>query len=203
MPWFPKLVRRPSELALRAAARRAQPRGRRFALQALCSLLLAAPAAHAEMGSVTAEAALTGPTSPAPFVGLPPCRLVDTRPGQPSQLAGDDVGALAAGESRTYGVTGFCGIPAGAIAVSLNVTVVGTAGAGFLAIGPGGSFGTVTASTLNWTRSGEVIANAATVPLDTTGQVQVIVAAATHVLLDVNGFFAPTPGDGSAGVVRT
>ena len=45
-------------------------------------------------------------------------------------------------------------------------------------------------STLNsW--DGAVVANAAIVPAGTGGAISVFVASRTHVILDINGYFAP------------
>lgn len=152
----------------------------------------APPAPLREAAGRTPEAgrqALAVGPAPMPFVALPPCRLVDTR-GNGAPLTG---GFLPAATVRTYTLTGVCGIPAGARAVSLNATVVQPAGPGFLVLyEEGGAFPPV--STLNF-REGETIANAAVVQLGGTGGVSVAFGVSGgDLILDVNGYYAPAPG---------
>jgi hypothetical protein len=130
-------------------------------------------------------------TSPLPFIGITPCRLVDTR--QAAFPAGFGPPALGAGVPRNFDLNSdaLCpGIPAGAQAYSLNVTVTNTLGAGFIQIFPqGGAQPPV--STLNYT-AGQTVANAAIVPAGTGGGVTVIAGlSGTDLIIDINGFYAP------------
>jgi hypothetical protein len=133
-------------------------------------------------------------TPPRLFIGLPPCRLLDTRPGTLYPLDGD--GAFAANEARNYTLPGSCGIPTGTDAVSLNISVTGTQANpfGFIKIWPqGGAEPTV--STLNWTAAGQTLANAAIVPLSAGGGITVRSGnAGTDLIIDVNGYFSDTLG---------
>jgi hypothetical protein len=79
------------------------------------------------------QALAAGPTA-LPFIALPPCRVVDTRGNAP--LTG---GFLPAATVRSYAVTGICGIPSTAQALSLNATVVKPTGPGFLVLYPQGT----------------------------------------------------------------
>jgi hypothetical protein len=134
---------------------------------------------------VSAEAAATAST-PLPFVPLTPCRLADTRGNGFTGAYGPP--ALSAGVPRDFTLTGQCGIPASAQAVSLNVTVADTAGPGFIAAYPAGTPQPLV-STLNFS-AGEVIANAAVVPLGTGGAITVVAGvSATDLILDVNGYY--------------
>ena len=63
---------------------------------------------------------LTGPTPAIDFYTLDPCRAIDSR--------GAEAPALAAGAIRTFTMTGRCGIPATATALSVNVAVTGSPG---------------------------------------------------------------------------
>jgi streptogramin lyase len=63
------------------------------------------------------------------FFTLGPCRVVDTR-----NVTGP---ALAAGAMRSFVVTGTCGIPAGAVSLSMNVTITEPTSAGALLALPG------------------------------------------------------------------
>jgi hypothetical protein len=120
------------------------------------------------------------------FFTVAPCRLVDTRnPAGP--LGGP---ALAAMTTRNFPVTGSCGIPSTARSISLNVTVTGSSGFGDLRVFPTSASG-ITSSTINW-RTGQTRANNAIVGLGTNGNVTVwcvMPTGATHVILDVNGYF--------------
>lgn len=121
------------------------------------------------------------------FYTLAPCRLVDTRnPNGP--LGGP---ALTASQTRLFTLTGTCGVPATAKSLSLNVTVVTPAAGGYLTLFPGGGSQPAT-STINYL-AGQVRANNAIVLLATSGNGTLNVfngsGGATHVILDVNGYF--------------
>jgi hypothetical protein len=84
------------------------------------------------------------------FVGVDPCRLVDTRAaaGFP---AGYGPPFLSAGVQRNFDLdsAAHCpGIPSGVEAYSLNITVTNTGGPGFVKIWPAGS-GVPDVSTIN------------------------------------------------------
>ncbi len=126
-------------------------------------------------------------TGPREFFTVTPCRLVDTR-----NAAGAYGGpALAAGALRDFTLAGRCGIPAGATALSLNVTVVSPTGAGFVRFSP--DCQPPLTSTINFS-AGQTRANNAILPLSDQG---VLTANAVltgnsgtvHVLIDVNGYF--------------
>jgi hypothetical protein len=123
-------------------------------------------------------------TLPMPFIGLAPCRIVDTR-GNGAPIQG---GKFTGGSDvRSYSLPGICGIPGSVGAVSLNFTVVGPTGSGFLVSWPtGGAVPPV--STLNF-NDGQTVANAAVVPTSVTGSITVNVSAPTHVIVDVNGYY--------------
>jgi hypothetical protein len=133
-------------------------------------------------------------TNPLPFIGVTPCRIVDTR-GAVGPFGGP---ALVGGVGRNFDLpSGPCaGIPAGAAAYSLNFTVVNAAGNGFIEAWPeGGAFPTV--STLNYI-GGQTIANAAIVPAGTAGGISVVAGVhGTNLLIDINGYFSSTLGNTS------
>jgi uncharacterized repeat protein (TIGR01451 family) len=120
------------------------------------------------------------------FVPVTPCRLVDTR--KPAAPFGGP--AMAGADSRSFLVPGSAsGIPFTALAYSLNVAVVPTGPLGFVTLWPTGQPRPV-ASTLN-SLDGRVKSNAAIVPAGTGGSVSVFASNATHVILDINGYFLP------------
>jgi hypothetical protein len=142
----------------------------------------------------TASAVLPGgylyfvPAPPARFYTVTPCRLVDTRTTMPG---GRGTPALVANGRRTFTLTGACGIPTTAKALSVNATVTGPAQPGFVTLYPGNGVVPAT-STLNFS-VGQTRANSAVVSLatDATGTlaVQNGSTGTVHLILDVNGHF--------------
>jgi len=132
----------------------------------------------------------TPTSSPAPraarFYTLTPCRVADTRRAI-GPLGGP---ALEPLQTRLFPVTGACGIPASALSISVNVTVV-PAGGGFFVLYPGNESNPGT-SNLNFS-AGKVRANNAVVRLatDRSGGLNVMngSSGANHFVLDVNGYF--------------
>jgi len=123
------------------------------------------------------------------FYSVAPCRLVDTR-NATGPLGGP---ALAASGSpdRLFTLTGTCGIPSGAAAISANLAVVSPSAGGSLAIyrGDGAVTGTSSISfSAGKTRANNAILQLA---LDGSGTVKVNNSAAGTVnfILDVNGYF--------------
>lgn len=114
-----------------------------------------------------------------------PCRILDTR-GPMAPTGGP---LLAAGGTRAIQISGVCGIPSGAAAVAMNVTVVAPQNVGVLTVFPGASPRPDT-SMLNY-RTGRTRANSAIMPLSAGGRLKVFNSgpAAVHVLIDVTGYF--------------
>ena len=117
------------------------------------------------------------------FYPLDPCRIVDTR---------NTGGIVNAQETRR--ISGGC-LPSGAQAYSLNITSVPPAPLGFLTLWPDGST-QPTVSTLN-NLTGTVVANAAILRSGTGGAFNAYVTDASHLIADLNGYFAP-PGSPGA-----
>ena len=126
------------------------------------------------------------PASATSFHTVTPCRAFDTR-----DPAGDFGGpALAAQAERTFTLANRCGIPASALALSLNVTITGATAAGNVVLFPGAGFPPST-STLNYA-VGATRANNAIVGLGASAAIRVRANQASgsvHVILDVNGYF--------------
>lgn len=135
------------------------------------------------------------------FVGIIPCRIIETRAGQGfSGQAGPP--ALVANADRTFQITGTvpgvpiqCGIPSNARAISVNFTATAFSGAGDIRVFPAGS-PLPNASILNYAL--ENIANATSVPLGPVGggQYGITVRAdvsPTDFLADVNGYYVARP----------
>jgi hypothetical protein len=119
------------------------------------------------------------------FIPVTPCRIADTRNATGAFGAPE----LAAQVTRTFNVPqSACGIPATAVAYSLNATVAPTQSLGYLTLWPTGGEQPVV-STLN--SDGRVKANAAIVPAGANGGVSVYASDATQFILDIDGYFAP------------
>jgi endosialidase-like protein len=137
------------------------------------------------------------------FVAITPCRVVDTRPGSGFTGAFGPP-SLAGGTTRTVPIqsSSTCSIPATAQAYSFNVTVVPFGFLDYITVWPTGQ-PRPNASTLNGYVQ-TVIANAAIVPAGTSGSVDVFASQDTHLIIDINGYYAPQSGitltQGSAGV---
>lgn len=121
------------------------------------------------------------------FYTLTPCRLVDTR-----HANGPNGGpALQPFSQRTFVLTGSCGVPAGAKALSLNLTVTETEAPGYLTLFPADTTRPLISS-INFAAD-QTRANNAVLLLavDGTGALTVFNAATgdVHFLLDVNGYF--------------
>ena len=127
-----------------------------------------------------------GGTGALNFYPVTPCRVADTR-GAAGPLGAPEMGD---GETRSFPIpSSGCGTPSTAAAYSLNVTVVPDGMLQYLTAWPTGA-GQPFASTLNsW--DGAVVANSAIVPAGDGGAISVFVTNRTHVILDINGYFAP------------
>lgn len=123
------------------------------------------------------------------FLPVEPCRLLDTRSGSP----------IDGGTSQNFNLPQLaegmgCPSLAGAIAYSLNVTVIPKKTLGYLTIWPTGEF-QPNVSTMN-SPDGRAKANAAIVPAGYQGDVSIFVTDTSNVILDVNGYFT-APGSGT------
>lgn len=146
----------------------------------------------ANAGGITA---MTDNTPGVAFVGMQPCRIIDTR--NANGPYGGPI--LAAGSTRTFDLdNGPCsGIPPGVEAYSLNIGAIVPPGNGFLTIWPTGE-PLPNVSALNYL-AGEVIANAAIVPSGTSGSVDIFVSTQTNIYLDINGYFTDEFNPGAPG----
>jgi PKD repeat protein len=124
-------------------------------------------------------------TAGSTYKAIDPSRVLDTRSG--TGLSGK----FSDSTPRSFPVAGHGGVPAGAVAVTGNLTVVNQSKGGYVSLGP-----TVTSSpsfsTLNFP-SGDTRANAATVALDGSGNLAAVykasAGATTNLLFDVTGYF--------------
>lgn len=126
------------------------------------------------------------------FVALSaPARVLDTRPGSTTidgQFARS--GIRPTGSVQVLQVTGRAGIPSGAASAVLNVTVDAPQLPGFITVFPcGGAI--PTASNLNYV-AGQTVPNAVIGKLSAAGTVCLFASAATHLIVDVAGYFTTT-----------
>ncbi len=140
---------------------------------------------------------LSGRSAAGQFHAIDPARVYDSR-YTPAVSVG--VGPLAPGEGRLISVsTAYAAnsatavasnlVPTGATAIAFNLTIAETGPSGYLSVNPGTAVA-VTASTINWTAPGTVVANGSVVKIDASRQVKVFCAgSATHAILDVVGFY--------------
>ena len=123
------------------------------------------------------------------FYPVAPCRIVETRQG------GGAFGAprLEAGQTRSFPFSqGGCGVPANAQAYYVNFTVVPPGLLGYLTAYPSGQARPFT-STLN-DLDGRILANGAIVAAGANAGIDVFVTDATHLVIDIAGYFAPGNG---------
>lgn len=138
---------------------------------------------------------LAGPSTAGSFHPVTPFRAFDSRRPDPSP------GVLAPGENRVVSVkdsrleaTGAVVtsdvVPVGAKAVAYNLTATQTQSIGFLAVAPGSATSTETSS-INWAQSGNDVADAGIVQVDTSRQVKVFCGGlgATHFIVDITGYW--------------
>ncbi|MFD5144702.1 PKD domain-containing protein [Streptomyces sp. NPDC058401] len=125
-------------------------------------------------------------TSASGYTSLAPARFVDTRSG---------IGT-AQGRLRGYGsietrMAGREGIPAGATAVALNLTVTNPENFGHLTVYPSGGEAPTT-SNLNF-NPGQTVANSVIVPVGTDGKIKILNGGWTpaDVIVDVVGYYSP------------
>lgn len=121
------------------------------------------------------------------YNALVPGRLLETRAGLNTvDGQANGYGIRPAGSETELLVGGRAGV--GAVdAVVLNVAVTGSSAAGFVTIFPCGSQ-RPNASSLNFS-AGQTISNAVTAKVGSGGRICIYVLAATHVIIDVTGYF--------------
>ena len=153
----------------------------------------AAPATWSPHSAGRGVTTMADITSPLPFIGVTPCRVADTRGNGFTGSYGPP--ALAANANRNFTITGQCGIPSSALAVSFNFAALDVGGAGDLRVFPAGG-STPLVSTMNYNGNTPNIANAAVVPLGTGGAITVRAdAVSINLIIDVNGYYASTPAN--------
>ncbi len=124
------------------------------------------------------------------YFTIAPCRFVDTR-----NATGPYGGpSLTSGAARNFVLTGVCGVPATAKALTVNVTVVNPNGGGSVELYPGDAPAPPTSS-ISFA-AGQTIANNAVISLSRNGDGSITVRASisgspglTDFLIDASGYF--------------
>jgi hypothetical protein len=143
------------------------------------SLVAATMASVGSVALATADASSASAVAPSgagAYVQVAPTRIVDTRSGAP----------IKPGASVDVQVTGAL-VPAGALAVAVNLTVDNATQPGYVTLYPTG--GVQAGSNLNPTEAGQTLANMAIVALSPTGKVTAFVNSGGHLLMDVAGYW--------------
>ncbi|MCX5129980.1 hypothetical protein [Streptomyces sp. NBC_00347] len=144
---------------------------------------------NAGWASVDLLADVTGYFTPSKAAGygpVTPTRVVDTREG-----LGTAKGQVAGYGSFGVQIAGRGGVPQGATAVALNLTVTNPRSAGHLTAYPAGKAAPTT-SNLNFT-AGQTVANAVIVPIGADGKINIRNGGwnPADVVLDVVGYYTP------------
>jgi len=140
--------------------------------------------------SLTVLATATPTMTPAgiSYYTVAPCRVIDTRPTGTAFYGGP---ALSGQTDRLFTLAGHCGVPSGALAVSLNVTVTQSSALGDLRLYSAGAM-TPLVSTINYS-AGQTRANNAVTVLSAGGGLAVhcdqAAGTTVHLIVDVNGYF--------------
>ena len=125
--------------------------------------------------------------SPAPrglgFFSLTPCRVLDTREA--------DGPALAPSDQRIFKVTGKCGIPASAVALVLNLTIISGNVGGAISAFPGNAFPFVTNAVAYSPGRVRATGGVQLLATDGTGTLGLanVSSGSVQVVLDVAGYF--------------
>ncbi len=129
------------------------------------------------------------------YTALKPHRVLDTR---------SSLGANRPGDRGTVEVVvaGKAGVPPDATAVVANLTVTNTSDAGFVTAWPTGGPRPL-ASTINPEGGDQTLANLVTVPVGAGGAVSLYAQKSADLILDVQGYYAPSAPDSAGRLVPT
>ena len=135
---------------------------------------------------------LAGPDTAGSFHPISPKRVWDTR-FQGGQIGGNQSRLITVADGRVLGeatVDEVNLVPAGATAVTFNLTLISRSNNGFLAVTPGDatSFG---ASTINWQSNNSVLANGTLSSLDGSRQLRLWTSetGSAHAIVDITGYY--------------
>lgn len=121
------------------------------------------------------------------FQPLAPIRMFDSRSTNRALNDSTNGARVAGGDEVRLKIAGTRGVPAGATAVSLNLTAAEPLDASFLTVYPCGK--PPSTSTVNILPSQGAAANGAMIKLSADGEVCVYTLNPTHIIVDVNGVY--------------
>ncbi len=151
-----------------------------------------------EDGSPGVSRKVAGPDTAGALHPVDPFRVYDSRldpawassrieAGQQRLISVADARSLTTGLVSTANA-----VPEGATAIAYNLAIVDTIGAGFLSVTPGGTT-VYSAASINWSATGQILANGQLAKLDANRRVTVFAGggsgAATHLVIDVQGYY--------------
>ncbi len=165
--------------------------GRRSFLAGSAGAIVAAALFAAPARSVEAAGVEPGSSY---FVPVTPERFCDTREGYGFQRLD--------GTTIRIPIGGVRSVPAGAVAVALTLTGVNLSGGNWLSAYPAGTAWPGTSSS-NSEYYSQAVANLVTVKLGAGGAIEVRSLAASHVVVDISGYYMPTSGPVAAGRLET
>jgi hypothetical protein len=136
-----------------------------------------------------------GPSAAGAYHAVIPGRVYDSRnAGAGGPIHGDGtprtISLLDRLDPSSGSITQAGFVPDGATALTANVTVVNTVGAGFLTINPG-TDAVVHAATANWSATGQILNNGVNFALDAQRRVTLVAGGggATDVVIDITGYY--------------
>ena len=133
------------------------------------------------------------------YRAVAPCRLIDTRAGNPA----DQPATVVDPSTLRIAVAGRCGVPADASAVAVSIAVTATTTDGYAAVTPAGATGRT--STVNWI-AGETRSASTVVATAADGALEVHVSAgvaAAAIVVDVTGAWTPVASATTTGRLVT
>jgi sortase (surface protein transpeptidase) len=125
------------------------------------------------------------PPGASQYVAITPFRLADTRPSE-GAFGYTTVNA----KTIRVNITGRNGVPANATAAVVNLTLIDSAGPGFITAYPSGT-ALPTASNLNSDAAGRTIANLAHVKIGADGSIELMRTVTAHLAVDLVGVYVP------------
>ncbi|MEP7113013.1 MAG: hypothetical protein ABI862_07095, partial [Ilumatobacteraceae bacterium] len=122
------------------------------------------------------------------FTPSTPFRFTDTRDNLRTEVnAGQGGARLTANQTLVVQIAGERRVPADARAISANLTVVDATDKGFVTAWPCGNLPAT--SNVNYEVT-SAVANAAELPLSSTGAICIFSSASAQVIIDVNGWWS-------------
>lgn len=170
-----------------------QPAGQELALS---------PSAKAAETTGSPRAGVTPLTKPLVFIGITPCRVIDTR-GWANMPAPFGAPAISAYSTRSFPLRSHpnCVIPPEAKAYSLNLLAIPYGPLSFLSAWPAGYPYPYT-SFLN-SSNGDMVNNAVIIAAGVNGGISILAGNPTELIVDLNGYYieVPEPKNSLGGVI--